>query len=173
MVRRSPPQTPTRCRSIASEAAGDIAHLLSDPAPGRGDPFWAQAQEAFTAALILGIAEKALEASRRLGSAYAALIAAGQHEGKALDDWMGTFPDDHPARMAYGSVGLSTERTRTSIFTGAATALRFFADPDIAWMTADANYPLEALADQLEAHFLIIPDDRSTRYTPGGSQLTI
>ncbi len=150
--------------TIASKAAWDIAHVLSDPAPGRGDPFWSQAQEALTAALILGIAEQAPEVSRHLGSVYAALIAAGQHEGKALDDWMTTFPDDHPVRMAYGSVALSTERTRTSIFTGAATALRLFADPDIAWLTAAANYPLEALADQPEAHFLIIPDDRSTRY---------
>ena len=150
--------------TIASQAAWDIAHVLSGPAPGRGDPFWAQAQEALTAALILGIAEKAPEAARHLGSVYAALIAAGQHEGKALDDWMANFPEDHPARMAYGSVAVTTERTRTSIFTGAATALRLFADPDIAWLTADAHYPLEGLADQPEAHFLIIPDDRSTRY---------
>lgn len=150
--------------TIASQAAWDIAHVLSDPNSGRGDPFWSQAQEALTAALILGIAEKAPEAGRHLGSVYAALIAAGQHEGKALDDWMATFPEDHPARMAYGSVALATERTRTSIFTGAATALRLFADPDIAWLTGDAHYPLDVLADQPEAHFLIIPDDRSTRY---------
>lgn len=75
--------------TMASQAAWDIAHVLSGPAPGRGDPFWVQAQEALTAALILGIAEKAPE---------------------------------------------------------------------------DAHYPLEGLADQPEAHFLIIPDDRSTRY---------
>lgn len=150
--------------TIASQAAWDIAHVLSGPAPGHGDPFWAQAQEALTAALILGIAEKAPETARHLGSVYAALIAAGPHEGKGLDEWMTTFPEDHPARMAYGSVALSTERTRTSIFTGAATALRLFADPDIAWLTATANYPLEGLADQPEARFLIIPDDRSTRY---------
>ena len=150
--------------TIASQVAWDMAHVLSDSAPGRGDPFWSQAQEALTAALILGIAEKAPENARHLGSVYAALIAAGQHEGKVLDDWMATFPEDHPARMAYGSVALSTERTRTSIFTGAATALRLFADPDIAWLTAAAHYPLDALADQPEAHFLIIPDDRSTRY---------
>ena len=150
--------------TMASQAAWDIAHVLSGPAPGHGDPFWSQAQEALTAALILGIAEKAPETARHLGSVYAALIAAGQHEGKGLDDWLTTFPEGHPARMAYGSVALSTERTRTSIFTGAATALRLFADPDIAWLTATANYPLEGLADQPEAHFLIIPDDRSTRY---------
>lgn len=148
----------------ASQAAWDIAHVVSDPGVGRGDPFWSQAQEALTAALILGIAEQAPEDCRHLGSVYASLIALGQHEGKALDAWMATFPEDHPARMAYGSVALSTERTRTSIFTGAATALRLFADPDIAWLTAHANYSLDAVAGQPEAHFLIIPDDRSTRY---------
>ncbi|NMP23488.1 VirD4-like conjugal transfer protein, CD1115 family [Sulfobacillus harzensis] len=152
-----------RVWTVASQAAWDIAHVLSDHGAD-ADPFWSQAQEALTAALILGIADQAPSACRHLASVYATLIEAGKREGKELDAWMATFPEDHPARMAYGSVALSTERTRTSIFTGAATALRLFADPDMAWLTAKSSYSLDALADQPEAHFLIIPDDRATRY---------
>lgn len=148
----------------ASQTAWDIAHVLSDQPQSRGDPFWSQAQEALIAGLILAVADRAPASCRHLASVYTCLVEAGRKEGKALDEWMATFPEEHPARLAYGSVQLSSERTRTSILTGAATALRLWADPDIAWLTADASFAMDALADRPEAHFLIIPDDRATRY---------
>ena len=148
----------------ASQVAWDIAHVLSDQPQVRGDPFWSQAQEALIAGLILAVADRAPASCRHLASVYTCLVEAGRKEGKALDEWMATFPEEHPARLAYGSVQLSSERTRASILTGAATALRLWADPDIAWLTADASFAMDALADRPEAHFLIIPDDRATRY---------
>lgn len=78
---------------------------------------------------------------------------------------MASFPEAHPARAAYGTVNLSTERTRSSILTGAAAQLRLFADADVAWLTAKQQDSLDALVDDgPEARFLIIPDDKSTRY---------
>ncbi len=148
----------------ASQCAWDIAHILTPFDEHSGDLFWAQSQESLTAALILGIAQAAPKTARNLSSVYTTLLELGRDEGKALDQWMQSFPERHPARFAYGTVGLSSERTRTSILTGTAAQLRLFSDPDIAWMTSEQIAPPSQCGSELEAVFLIVPDDRSTRY---------
>ncbi len=165
----------------ASAAAWDVAHVLTYSAEYRGtDPIWPQSQEALIAALILAVAQgepppggKAppegepwawpSAEQQHMGSVYAALLAGGEG-GTRLDDWMDQFPPDHPAYKAYGPVRLSVERTRASILTGAAAELRLFADQEVAWLTSAQDHDLAAPGRRPTAVFLVIPDERSTRY---------
>ena len=167
-------------RDQASAIAWDIAHVITYSVEHRGDQLWPQAQEALIASLILAVAQgapprggKAPEgeepwrwptpAQQHMGSVYAALLAGGAGGGR-LDDWIEQFPPDHPAYRAYGPVRLSVERTRASILTGAAAELRLFADDEVAWLVADQDHDLADLGRRPTAVFLVIPDERSTRY---------
>ena len=98
-----------------------------------------------------------------MATVYASLLAGGAG-GTVLDDWLGAFPPSHPARMAFGPVALSVDRTRASILTGAASELRLFADTEIAWLTSGHELDPAAVGHELTALFLVIPDERSTRY---------
>ncbi len=167
-------------RDQASAIAWDIAHVITFSVEHKGDMLWPQAQEALISSLILALAAgtpprggKSPEGEepwrwptseqQHMGSVYAALLAGGAGGGR-LDDWIQQFPPDHPAYRAYGPVRLSVERTRASILTGAAAELRLFADDEIAWLTADQDHDLADLGRKPTAVFLVIPDERSTRY---------
>lgn len=167
-------------RDQASALAWDIAHVITYAVEHGGDQLWPQAQEALIASLILAVAEGRpprggippededawtwpSPAQQHMGSVYAALLAGGPGGGR-LDDWINQFPPDHPAYRAYGPVQLAVERTRASILTGAAAELRLFSDDEVAWLTAEQDHDLVDLGRRLTAVFLVIPDERSTRY---------
>ncbi len=167
-------------RDHASALSWDIAHVITYSVEQRGDQLWPQAQEALIASLILAVAQGRPPAGgilpeddepwrwptpeeQHMGSVYAALLAGGPGGGR-IDDWINQFPPDHPAYRAYGPVRLAVERTRASILTGAAAELRLFADDEIAWLTALQDHDLADLGRQPTAVFLVIPDERATRY---------
>ncbi len=168
-------------RDLASALAWDIAHLLVGSRESRSnDPFWDDSAEALVAALILAVAQgeppaggKAPEGEdpwtwpqleeRHMASVYATLLSGGAGGGR-LDELIAQFPVDHPAAKAYGPVALSVEKTRASILGTAATALRLFGDDETAWLTAAQDHDLADLGRRPTAVFLVIPDERSTRY---------
>ncbi len=168
-------------RDLASALAWDIAHLLVGSRENRSaDPFWDDAAEAAVAGLILAIAQGdpppggaelegeahwawARPEERHMASVYATLVSGGAGGGR-LDDLMAQFPADHPAPKAYGPVALAVEKMRSSILGTAATALRLFGDDETAWLTAQQDHDLADLGRKPTAVFLVIPDERSTRY---------
>ena len=187
-VRSNPVQAVTDALAVgrrdqASALAWDIAHLLTgalESSGGSGDPYWQLSAEALVAALILAIAQGTpppggrlldgegpwrwpLPEERHMASVYATLLSGGAGGGR-LDDLMAQFPVDHPAAKAYGPVALSVDKTRASILATAASALRLFADDEIAWLTGAQDHDLAAVGLKPTATFLVIPDERSTRY---------
>lgn len=167
-------------RDTASTLAWDAAHLLAGSLEGKSaDPYWGLAAEGLIAALMLTVAAGepqppavlAGEApwrwpeddERHMASVYATLLAGGAGGGR-LDDLFAQYPPDHPARMAYGGTALTVDRTRASILGTAAAALRLFADEEVAWLVGAQDHELAAAGERLTATFLVVPDERSTRY---------
>ncbi len=167
-------------RDQASTFAWDTAHLLAGALEGNAeDPYWRLAAEGLIAALMLAIAsgkppgnprvenedpwEWPRAAQRHMTSVYATLLAGGAGGGR-LDDLFNQFPPDHPARKAFGGTSLTLDRTRASILGTASAALRLFADDEVAYLTGAQDHDLAASGNKLTATFLVIPDERTTRY---------
>ncbi|SMB95880.1 type IV secretion system protein VirD4 [Thermanaeromonas toyohensis ToBE] len=147
----------------ASQAAWDIAHIITHQYPHYGDPIWPQAQESLTAALTLAVADQAPEKARHLASAYRMLAELGAGGGEELDGYFRRLPQDHPARSAYGVAALSEDRLRSSIFTGTAAQLRLWADPEVICLTAAQDHDMALAGKTKAAVFIVIPDERQTR----------
>lgn len=148
---------------VASQAAWDIAHIITHQYPHHGDPIWPQAQESLTAALALAVADKAPEEAKHLASAYKMLTELGTGGGEELDGYFRQLPQDHLARAAYGVAALSEERLRSSIFTGTAAQLRLWADPEVIYLTAAQDHDMALPGKTTAAVFVVIPDERQTR----------
>ncbi|MGB9661787.1 MAG: VirD4-like conjugal transfer protein, CD1115 family [Moorellaceae bacterium] len=147
----------------ASQAAWDMAHIITHQYPHYGDPIWPQAQESLTAALALAVADRAPEGAKHLASAYRMLSELGAGGGEELDGYFRRLPQDHPARAAYGVAALSEDRLRSSIFTGTAAQLRLWADPEVIHLTAAQDHDLALAGKSKAAVFIVIPDERETR----------
>lgn len=167
----------------ASAHAWDIAHLLATalaPEGGNNQAVWALAAEGLIAALILAVAQGRppaggevpagepawkwpAPAERTMASVNATLLAGGSG-GERLADMIRQFPPDHPARTAYGVADLSLAETRASVLFSTAAAMRLFSDVGTAWLTSAQDHSLASMGERLTATFLVIPDERGTRY---------
>jgi len=147
----------------AGQAAWDAAHVITYQRPHHGDPIWPQAQESLTAALMLAVAAEASEGSKTMAECYNLLFERGAGDGEELDLFLRGFPPGHPARSAYGVAALSSDRLRSSIFTGTAAQLRLWADPAVAWLTGENETEVDLVGREKAAVFLVIPDERGTR----------
>lgn len=160
----------------ASSAARDIAHAITFSSEGMKnmDPLWPQSTEALIMATILGIAEGCppgapdtpiwpKPAEKHMGSVYSAILSSGEN-GVLMDKWIDIFPANHPAYRAYGPVRMSKEQTRASILTVATATLSLWADSEVTWLTSAQDYDLAEPGRRPMAVFLVVPDERSTRY---------
>lgn len=147
----------------AGQAAWDAAHVITYQRPHQGDPIWPQAQESLTAALMLAVASDAPKGSKTMAECYNMLFEQGAGDGEALDLLLRSFPAGHPAKSAYGVAALSSDRLRSSIFTGTAAQLRLWADPAVAWLTGESETEVQLVGEEKAAVFLVIPDERGTR----------
>ncbi len=150
----------------ASRLAWEIGNVLAFSDQGAGaDPIWPQAAESTIAALALGAALEAPAGARHPATMYRILAdLGGDGEGGAsLDEWFRSLPNGHPARLAYGTAALSESRTRSSIFTGTAANLRTFADPGVAWLTAESDHDPADAGRKPTAIFLLLPDEAGAR----------
>lgn len=174
----------------ASQIANDLAYLITHQRPHTGDPIWPQSQQSLTAALLLATASPDspdLSASANtnsnpkikkpraalnlppagdratMASAYKLLSVYGKDDGADLDMILRSYPEDHPAKLAYGVAGLSSDRLRGSIFTGTAAQLSLWADPSVAWLNSRHETDPGLVGYKKAAVFLVIPDERGTR----------
>lgn len=172
----------------ASALALEFGHILAYPDVGAAtDPIWPQSSESLITALALATAYEAPPEARHPATAYHLLREFGDDGGKALDayfngdpaEWAFAYnlslkgfgpdpgprplPPSHPARAAYGVASMSESRTRSSIYTGTAAALRLFADPGVAWLTAASDHDPAEAATRKTALFLLVPDEVRAR----------
>ncbi len=97
---------------------------------------------------------------RHMASVYATL------QGTRLDDLFNQFPHNHPAYKAYRPTkrAKDAEKTLAGIMLTASAALRLFADDEMAYLVGAQDHDLAAPGSKLTATFLVIPDERTTRY---------
>lgn len=152
----------------AAALAREIGHLITFGSGSltNSEPIWVNGQISLTAALVLAVAEKAPSGQRHLGSVYSLLLAGGEDEGAGLDDLFREFPHDHPARSAYGTVKLSSSKTRAGILTTTAAGLQIFGDPELVWVTGEADHDMGLIGNDAQptAVFLVIPHDETSKY---------
>lgn len=152
----------------AAALAREIGHLITFGSGSltNSEPIWVNGQISLTAALVLAVADKAPPGQQHLGSVYSLLLAGGEDEGAGLDDLFQTFPYDHPARSAYGTVKLSSSKTRAGILTTTAAGLQIFGDPELVWVTGEADHDMGLIGNDAQptAVFLVIPHDETSKY---------
>ena len=159
--------------------AQDIAQILVDGQPDSGaqkDPFWPETEKALITSMILALAEWAPPEQAHLYSAFSTL--AESPDGHLTDKWFDNpdrYPPGHAGKLAYSATKASgkAEQTRAGIFTGAMAALRLFADPQIAWMTAASDHDLSGIGQELTATYLIVPWENPTRWSIAGLYLSL
>ncbi len=150
----------------ASRLAWEIGNVLAFAETGQGtDPIWPQAEESTIAALALGAALEAPDGARHPATMYRMLSELGGdgHGGVKLDGWFRSLTHEHLATRAYGTAALSESRTRSSIYTGTAAHLRIFADPGVAWLTAESDHDPADAGRRKTAIFLLLPDEAGAR----------
>jgi type IV secretion system protein VirD4 len=154
----------------ASARAWEVAHTLAvgaaGPLGGEGR-FWQEAGESLLAALVLAVAAEAPDGQANPATMLRVLLALGADGGALLDAWMQSLGLDHPAALAYANTRMAAgaEKARASIYMTAATHLRLFADPGIAWLTAESDHSPVALGlgERPMAVFLCVPDEAEAR----------
>ena len=153
----------------ASARAWEIAHtfVFAGERPDAKGDFWSNAGEALLAALALGVAAEAPNGQANPVSMLRVLLElGGEGGGFLLDGWFHTLGPNHPAALAYANtkVAAGAEKARASVYMTVATHLRLFADPGIAWLTAESDHdPVTTGADPT-AIFVCVPDESGVKH---------
>lgn len=152
----------------AVEAALDTAHALVFQKVHHSDPIWELGEKSVIAGLTLAVAMEAPDkAQKHLHSVAMILANMGVYDEEdqcPLNDYIASLPLGHPARSAFATSLMAAQKTRASFFAGAMAKLQLFTDPNIAYMTAEQDHDLAAPGKKPTAVFLVIPDEKSTRY---------
>ena len=153
----------------ASARAWEIAHTFAfgGEKPGGEGVFWAQAGEALLAALALGVAVEAPDGQANPASMLRVLLElGGEMNGVLLDGWFRMLGPSHPAALAYANTKMAAgaEKARASVYMTAATHLRLFADPGIAWLTAESDHAPVTAGDKPTAIFVCVPDESEVKH---------
>ena len=153
----------------ASARAWEVAHTFAfgNEKTGGEGVFWAQAGEALLAALALGVATEAPAGQANPASMLRVLLElGGEANGALLDGWFRMLGPDHPAALAYANTRMAAgaEKARSSVYMTAATHLRLFADPGIAWLTADSDHDPVTAGDKPTAIFVCVPDENEVKH---------
>lgn len=154
----------------AMERVWDLtAALTKRPAGSRSsEPIWENGEQATIAGLILLVALGAdFDKQKHMASVYNLLvnyIEVDEEGNSPLTDLFNELPPLHPAKQAFAAVLAAHPKTRASYYTSALSTLRLFSDPNIAFFTAESDHNLQDIGLKKTAVYLIVPDDRSTRY---------
>ncbi|WP_227766350.1 VirD4-like conjugal transfer protein, CD1115 family [Zhaonella formicivorans] len=152
----------------AVEASLDIAHAIVYQKAHNSDPIWELGEKAIVAGLILSVAYEAADISQKHMYSVAmmlARLAVFDEDGYCpLNEYVTGLGMLHPARGAFSTALMASPKTRASFFAGAMAKLQLFTDPNIAAMTAMQDHNLTAIGARPTAVFLVIPDEKSTRY---------
>lgn len=159
--------------ALATERARDLAYMIVFQKERKGDPIWANGELSVTTALIMYIAiEETNPAKQNLISVFRLLRDFGQpivdpdtsEEYIPLNNLMMELNHEHPARDAFTVAALAPSRQRGSFFSGAASNLLLFSDPNIALMTEENDHRLEDIGTVKSVVFLVIPDETTSRH---------
>lgn len=128
------------------------------------DPFWDNMAELLLKSLIYYILAKRPPEEQNLASCAELVRAANNNGGSnLLTELMRELPYDHPARMNYKSVEISSEKTYSSILSTLQSKLGKFDSKDIADVTSTNTINFDEIATKKTALY-VVSSDTHTAY---------
>ncbi len=126
------------------------------------DPFWDQTSEALLKAVIYYIMLNRPPEEQSLASCLALVRLGGENEGEELRSLFMELPFDNPARKAFETIRLGSEKTFSNILVSLAAKLEAFDSPEIAAMTSTNTIEFADLINRKSALYFITPATNDT-----------
>lgn len=143
-----------------------IAKIISkkDEVGGKkgSDPFWDQTSEALLKALMYYVLLNRPKEEHSLASCLALVRLGGENEGEDLMNLFMELPFDNPARRAFETIRLGSEKTFSNILVSLAAKLEAFDSEEIAALTSTNTIEFEDLAKRKSVVYFITPESHST-----------
>ncbi len=142
-----------------------IAKIISNKEGGdkkSSDPFWDQTSEALLKAAIYYIMFKRPEEERSLASCAALIRYGSENEGENLRELFMQLDSTDPARKAFDTIRLGSEKTFSNILVSLAAKLEAFDSQEIAAMTSTNTIEFEELVDERSVLYFITPATNDT-----------
>ncbi|MBO5179105.1 MAG: type IV secretory system conjugative DNA transfer family protein [Clostridia bacterium] len=127
-----------------------------------GDPFWDQTSEALLKAVMYYILLTRPQEEHSLASCLALVRLGGENEGEDLMKLFMDLPFDNPARRAFETIRLGSEKTFSNILVSLAAKLEAFDSEEIAALTSTNTIEFEELAKVKSVVYFITPESHST-----------
>ncbi len=126
------------------------------------DPFWDQTSEALLKAMIYYILFNRPKEEHSLASCAALVRLGAENEGEDLMEIFKALPFDNPARRAFDTIRLGSEKTFSNILVSLAAKLEAFDSEEIAALTASNTIEFEDLAKEKSVVYFITPESHGT-----------
>ena len=142
-----------------------IAKIISNKEGGDkkgSDPFWDQTSEALLKAVIYYILLNRPKEEHSLSSCLALVRLGGENEGEDLRDLFMALPFDNPARKAFETIRLGSEKTFSNILVSLAAKLEAFDSPEISAMTSTNTIEFSELVTKKSVLYFITPATNDT-----------
>lgn len=142
-----------------------IAKIISNKEGGdkkSSDPFWDQTSEALLKAVMYYIILNRPEEEHSLASCLALVRLGGENDGEDLRNIFMDLPFDNPARKAFETIRLGSEKTFSNILVSLAAKLEAFDSQEIAAMTSTNTIEFEDLVNKKSVLYFITPATNDT-----------
>lgn len=126
------------------------------------DPFWDQTSEALLKAVIYYIMFKRPQEEWSLASCLALVRLGGENEGEDLRNLFMALPFDDPARKAFETIRLGSEKTFSNILVSLAAKLEAFDSKEIVALTSTNTIEFEDLVNEKSVLYFITPATNDT-----------
>lgn len=126
------------------------------------DPFWDQTSEALLKAVIYYIMLNRPQEEWSLASCLALVRLGGENEGEDLRNIFMSLPFENPARKAFETIRLGSEKTFSNILVSLAAKLEAFDSKEIVGLTSTNTIEFEDLVKEKSVLFFITPATNDT-----------
>ncbi len=126
------------------------------------DPFWDQTSEALLKAVIYYILLNRPPEEHSFASCLALLRLGGENEGEELKNLFMNLPFENPARRAFETIRLGSDKTFANILVSLAAKLDAFDSEEITAMTSTNTIEFKDLVDKKSVLYFITPATNDT-----------
>lgn len=127
-----------------------------------GDPFWDQTSEALLKAVIYYVLLNRPPEEHSFASCLALLRLGGENEGEELKNIFMSLPFENPARRAFETIRLGSDKTFANILVSLAAKLDAFDSEEITAMTSTNTIEFKDLVDKKSVLYFITPATNDT-----------
>ena len=121
------------------------------------DPFWDQTSEALLKAVIYYIMLNRPQEEWSLASCLALVRLGGENDGEDLRNIFMSLPFENPARKAFETIRLGSEKTFSNILVSLAAKLEAFDSQEIVGLTSTNTIEFEDLVKEKSVLYFITP----------------